>query len=279
MEKIPPTVFTDDTTLNTVCDHIRNVANLQVFGGCTQNNTLPEKSLTIKNVNELSIIEKKERYIEFGPGVTLGRILQLGRNNIPEILYDAIESIATVPIRNIATIGGNICASMGQQNFKQTLWAPLTALGAILEIKNVQKSNKTDVKHIPFTQFTELDKGTIITKIKVPLYTWDISIFRRLGPSHYITAESASFAFLAEIQKDILVDLRIIFAGPIMLNLNDIITQSLTGIKLPLKEKQINTFIEMAAEKYDKMYAEEGINPIIKAQLLNLLKNSFGGLS
>ena len=269
------TVFTDYVTLSTVCDHIRNIANLQVFGGCTQKYTLPENSLTIRKVQELSQTEKKERYIEFGPGVTLSYILSLGRANVPTVLYDAIETIGTTSIRNIATIGGNICASLSENEYKQTLWAPLLALGAMLEIKTVKNTNKTGITQIPFSQFTQLPKDTILTKIKVPLTDWEISIFRRVGPSNNITDTSASFVFLADTQKDILTDLRITFAGPLSFNLRDIINQHLSGIKLPIKQKQLSAFIEKASIEYDSKIGEAKVNPVLKAQFLNLLRFSF----
>ena len=96
---------------------------LEVVGGLTKVETQPEKAISVHGISDLCQIVKHERYIDIGPGATLSDILAMGKNHIPQVLYDALDCIANPIVRNIATIGGNIC-SPGQ---KLTSFASLMA--------------------------------------------------------------------------------------------------------------------------------------------------------
>ena len=122
-------------TLSDVFYHLKNVNGLQIRGGGTGKFPFAEKVLAISSIPELSTIEKKERFIEFGSAVTLSRILDVGRTNMSPVLYDAIKTIASESVRNIATIGGNICSGCEENGTqKSTLWGPLLALGAVVAL-------------------------------------------------------------------------------------------------------------------------------------------------
>jgi aerobic carbon-monoxide dehydrogenase medium subunit len=80
-------------------------------------------------------------------------------------LTDAADVLGSIQIRNVATIGGNICTAAPSAD----MGAPLLALGARLNIKSA-KSERT----IPIDQFftgpgeTVLDHGEILTGIEIP---------------------------------------------------------------------------------------------------------------
>ena len=83
---------------------------MQVFGSCTrlrldiEEKKLPQNILILKDTKELQLIEKHERFIDFGSQVTLTTIEELGINKIPQILYEALKSISSPFLKNIATI-------------------------------------------------------------------------------------------------------------------------------------------------------------------------------
>ena len=120
----------------------------------------------------------------------------------------------------------------------------------------------------------------MITKIRLPLIDWDVEMFERLGPSNKLIDVSASYTFLAKIEKNTLTDLRIAFCGKIKLRSNELENQ-LIGIKLPISNyKSITNMIEVADKIYDKELSylkeeeQELVHPMLKSQFLNLLRKS-----
>lgn len=258
------------SSLDEVFYQLKNIQSLQVVAGCTALDELPQKCLPVRNVHALKIIDKKERYIDFGSAVTLSQIQELGSSNLPLVLYEAVKSVANSHVKNLATIGGNICA----KGHKRTLYAPLLALDARLEL---QKDALTIVS-VPFSKFTEVREGWILHSIRIPLEEWDVAVFRRLGPAHSITDNSASFVFLADSHQGILANLRIAFAGSICFR-NLELENILIGSHLPLEPNQIKNMVEEASEKYDEMTQNVKKDAILKDQFLNLLKFSLEQLT
>ncbi len=274
MEKSNPTFL----LANNITDffyQMKNVQNLQILGGCTNSGFFDadsepaEKVFTIRNVQELKQIDKHERYIDFGPAVTLSQILSLGKTNMPAALYDAIKTIGTEQTRNLATIGGNIC------NFKQrqTLYAPLLALNAKIEIKN-----QNETKTINFAEFNEIPKGFGLTKIRVPIKDWEVSVFERVGPAGRITDLSAGFVFLVDVEKDLIIDTRIAFAGIPVFRPKDIESQ-ISSQKLPLSASFIKMIMNETEKSCEKPFETSGAAPILKDQFLNLLEYSLNKLT
>ena len=52
----------------------KTIAGLQVIGGCTYLEHLPQKSISTTLIPKFREISKHERYIEIGPGVTLSEL-------------------------------------------------------------------------------------------------------------------------------------------------------------------------------------------------------------
>ncbi len=248
---------------------IKTFSDLEIVGGCSALSELPDKILSIRNVEELATIDKRERYVEFGPAVTLGQILHLGKAKLPLVFYEALKTIGTPQIRNLGTIGGNIC----RKDCKGTLFAPLLALDARIEI-----DTPVETEYIPMMKFSEVPKGWLIEKIRIPMEDWDVAVFRRLGPAHLICDDSASFVFLANTQKGMLANLRIAFAGPFTFRNLDL-ENRLIGSHLPLPEKSIDDLVENAGKDFDHSASGLHLNPILRQQFLNLVKFSLGQLT
>lgn len=245
--------------------HMKNVSEIQILAGCTQTRSITEKSVSLREIPELNTVEKKERFIEFGSAVTISKMISIGGQKLPHVLSEALETIATEPVRNMGTLGGNICA----KDTRHTLWAPLAALNARLELKG-----QNETLYIPFSKFTEMPKKHILTKVRIPLDEWKVEIFKRVGPSSIITELSAGFAFLAGTQRGMIANIRISYAGK-MFFYSPEFENRIIGTRLPLSEKTIDLLIAEADAIYDSQNNENGCNPILKAQFLNLLRNSF----
>ncbi|MCQ2242500.1 FAD binding domain-containing protein [Treponema sp.] len=251
--------------------HFKNTNEVQLLAGCTgtEIENLKEKSVSIRAIPELTTIDRHERYIEYGSAVTISKMISSGTGKLPEFLLEALLSIGTEQIRNIATIGGNICA----KGIKHTLWAPLLALNARLEIKD-----SSDTKIIQFNKFEGVQEKELLTKIRIPLEEWDIQIFRRIGPTNKLTPLSASFTFLVETQRGMIANIKVVFAGNTVFYSPEF-ENRIIGTRLPLSEKMIDSLIEEAKVVYKNEKTFENESPIIKAQFLNLLRNSFEQLT
>lgn len=248
---------------------LKSVAGLQAAGSCTRLDDNVNKVISIRGIPDLAVISKHERYLDCGPGVTLSRIIELARARVPEIFLEAIWSIANPFVRNIATIGGSICA----RGIKSTVYAPLLALDTRLEFRS-----QTNTTYVPLVNFTEIPYGAILSNIRIPLSEWDIAVFRRFGPQHIITDTSASFAFLADTEKNAITNIKLAFSGPISLRCLEF-ENRLIGTRLPLSLKDIAMRVEIAAKQFDKVAESQNCNLMLREQFINLTRYSLEQLA
>lgn len=255
--------------LSDVFYHLKSVSDLQILGGSTYTTFFSDKTLTIRNIPELSSYERKEHYYTFGTGITLSQILSIGRSKLPSVLYDAIQTVATPAIRNIATIGGNICA----KNKHLTLFAPLLALDARLEFQNSE--NKV---FIPISKFNSVPDSMLLTKIRIPVNNWDVAIYRRLGPEHVISPLSAGYVFLADNQINTITNVKIVLAGDFIFESTEL-ENMLIGKRLPLGQRIIQSILAKAEELYSSNIKNESAPALLKAEFINLLHYSLEQLT
>lgn len=248
---------------------LKNNQGLVVVGGCTGIEALPEKAISVHGIKELSKIERHERYIDVGPGATLSELIDVSQHHIPQILYEALGSIANPMIRNMATIGGNICS----EGHKRTLYAPLLALDTRLELKN-----QTETFIEPLATFKEIPKGFVLTNIRISLIDEDIAIFRRIGTENRITQASASYAFIANTERNTLVEVRLAFAGPFVFQSKSF-QNLLIGHRLPLSKKDIDQIQERIVEEFETVAENQMISDVVKQQFMNLTRYSFEQLT
>ncbi|MBR1537308.1 MAG: FAD binding domain-containing protein [Treponema sp.] len=263
--------FYSAKNLSDVFYQLKTISDLTVVSGCTSfvEKELPDKSISVRDISELKIIDKHERYIDFGSSVTLSEIEDLGKANLPATIFEAIKTIANPAVRNIATIGGNIC----QKGIYGSLYAPLLALDANLEIKS---ENETKFESI--TRFERFPEKALLSKVRISLEEWEVSVFKRLGPSATLSEESASFTFLANSQKNQISDLRLAMTGSFAFRNIDL-ENRLIGAHLPLSETAISNFLLEAEEAFEKESEKSGLEKILKRQFWNLVKYSLEQLS
>ncbi len=255
--------------LNELLTLLKNNPGTQIIGGGTALESLPQKSVSTRTIPELCQVNRHERYIVVGPGATLSDILEIGENHLPQIITQAIKSISNPEIRNISTIGGNICS----QNHRSTLYAPLLALDAKIEYKSF-----TETKSISIRAFDQIPKGFVLSNIKIPLQDSDLSIFRRIGPENRLTQDSASYAFMASIEKNSLISVEMAFAGPIEFQ-SDELENFLIGKKLPLNQRNIEEIQEIVWHEFQKAITDQMISNEMIEQFLNLSRYSFEQLT
>lgn len=247
----------------------RTISALEVIGACTYLETLPEKSISTTSIPELKQITKHERYIEFGPGVTLAEILEIGQNHIPLVFYEALSKISNPFVRNIATIGGNICA----KDRRLSLFAPLLALNAQLELKS-----QSETTYISLQKFKSIPQKFVLTNIRIPLNDWNVYIYERLGPDNKITENSAGFVFLANSEKGIISNIRIAFSGSLTFRCVPL-ENRLLGMRLPLYYKDIENYVQDATQFFDELAENKTVPQILRVQFEKLMRYSLEQLT
>ena len=134
---------------------------------------LPPRLVMLGNVAELGRIIRSPRHLDIGAGVTLGRALSTGRNVLAPVLARALASVGTPPVRNLATIGGNLCAGWEEGGAVQ---AALAVLDAQAELRSAAGARWVRA------WLAEPRTGEVLTRIRIPLEEWQVLGFRRLGP-------------------------------------------------------------------------------------------------
>jgi CO/xanthine dehydrogenase FAD-binding subunit len=198
--------------------------------------SLPQNILSLDKIAELRHITRTERYLELGAMVRLTEIIHLGKI-VPEILILCLQGIAGPHLRNIATIGGNICAPCRGTDAA----APMIALDAHYELRTA-----AGLRWISASRFSSLpgslalEKQELLTRIRIPLEQWTYSRYHKFGNSG---SSQGAIVFILRNQKNILTDLRVVYGGKIILR--DKNSESLLGgKKLPLEKKDARNFLE-----------------------------------
>jgi CO/xanthine dehydrogenase FAD-binding subunit len=198
--------------------------------------TLPDVILCLDKIAELHSITRTEQNLEIGAKVTLNRIIRLGKI-VPEILVTCLKNIAGVQLRNIATIGGNICC----KGRLYDLSAALTALDAQYELRSAGSTRWVSAARFHSDDKTALEKQELLTRVRLPLHTWDYSIYKKFFPEDIHNSEV--LVFLARAQKNILTDIRVVYkTHTILRNKNS--EDLLNGKLLPLHRKTALDFVE-----------------------------------
>ncbi|MDR0443809.1 MAG: FAD binding domain-containing protein [Treponema sp.] len=231
--------------------------------------TLPPIILCLDKLEELHRITRTERYLEIGAMSKLNQIYRLGKI-VPEIFSACLENIAGVQLRNIATIGGNICCPARLLDTS----APLAALDALFEIRGAHSS-----RWVSSSRFFTTDEGAslesqeLLTRIRLPLDQWDYSVYKKF--SKVDITDSEIMVFLAKTQKNILTDLRVVFKTNTILR-NKAGEGLLIGKHLPLSRKIAGDFVQNWLEFLDENHE---MSDFTKNELINCIEINIFNLS
>ena len=73
---------------------LKNISGIQLLAGATQTREIKSDFFTVRNIEEMCAIDRRERYIDVGAAVPLSALSELGSPRIPSVLADAISTIA-----------------------------------------------------------------------------------------------------------------------------------------------------------------------------------------
>jgi CO/xanthine dehydrogenase FAD-binding subunit len=239
---------------------------------------LPINILSLDKLEELHRITRTERYLEIGAMVPLNKIIRLGKI-VPEVLMLCLRNIAGPQLRNIATIGGNICYPFRRLNIA----VPLVALDAHYELRNSQ-----NIRWISASRFSSLtgppaiNPQELLTRIRIPLDQWNYSIYRKFKRGKPGNPGEV-MAFLIKNQKNILTDIRVIFGSEVIFRDKNSETL-LIGKTLPLDKNDAMDFVEhwrtylsaLESPVYSADSASQSppLDDLTKAELLNFIRSN-----
>lgn len=273
---------------NTACFTVKNIPELYtlmqnitditplagttgLLKGCQADRLrLPESVILLKNIPELETIVKRERFIDFGAAAALSTILELGKKNIPDILYQALALTSNSSVRSLATIGGNIAYAPIQNS----CLIPLIALDTKIEIRT-----RKETFWMPLIRYCDDSSNIlrhtahIILRVRVPLEEWTISHYKRLGPIGFIADDSASFVFLARVQKNILSDVKLLFGGNHIIKSKEF-ENLLTGKSLPIDRRSIGALMEETVRIFSETFTVSDASELQKQCFFNLIEKS-----
>jgi CO/xanthine dehydrogenase FAD-binding subunit len=198
----------------------------------------PKNILSLDRLEELRRITRTERYLEIGAMVKLNDLINLGKV-VPEVLAQCLLGIIGPQIRNLATIGGNICTPTCYLDAT----APMIALDAHYELRNA-----TGARWISTSRFYALQgplglgQQELLTRIRIPLDQWTYSAYTKYRPQE-TGGEGGVVVLILRNQKNVLTDIRLVFVGDRIIH--DRNSEALLrGKRLPLERKHVLMFVE-----------------------------------
>lgn len=196
----------------------------------------------INEVKELKNIERDEDYIYIGAACTYSEVYE--NELIPDSFRTVIDGIATPAIRNVGTLGGNICNASPAADMLPLLYA--------LEAQLIVES-KAGERTISIEDFivgpgkNSLKKDELLTCIKVPINKYNLFYYKKVGARKAAAISKISFAAFVSVSARKIDDVCIAFGsvGP-------------TVVRVKKGEEEIK---KLNLDKALKLY-ESSITPI-----------------
>ena len=170
----------------------------------------PREILYLGQVAELGRIYRTLRVLEIGSTLTLNRILSAGRTVIPEALASALGSVATPSVRNLATLGGNICSA---SPWNDSL-PPLYAIDAQVELAAASAARWVAIERfVTGPGRTALRPGELLSRIRLPLEDWPLQVYRRVSRHGNASRALVSLCGLARAGRGTVEAVRLALGG------------------------------------------------------------------
>lgn len=201
--------------------------------------------LFIGHIDELKNIDDTDDNIIVGAATTLSELLR--NDKTPEILKIAIRSIASPAVRNIATIGGNICNASPAGDTLPILYA----LEAKCRVTSLRGS-----REIPIEDFIlgprkiDITKDEVLEKIMIPKINFSEIAYEKVGARKASAISKLSFVALKKVSDNKIHDIRIAFGavGPKVVK-----SKEIEKILIGKEINKINEIIQEVLDRYSKL--------------------------
>jgi xanthine dehydrogenase FAD-binding subunit len=164
--------------------------------------------LFIGHLSELQSVERNADAITISSACTLTALLD--HKWVPDILKRAIKEMGSPAIRNVATIGGNICNASPAGDTLPVLYA----LDASLVLESISGRRALPVERfIKGPGETVLHDNELLTQIIVPLRKYSIACYKKVGTRKANSLSKLSFVGLAKTGGGRVQEVRISFGA------------------------------------------------------------------
>ncbi len=212
--RIPEINYFRASTLEEALELISKLENVKVLaGGSDLLIDLKIRRYEVKNVvdisgiKELSYIEDRGDHVAIGAATKLQDIVEspIIATKAP-VLAEAVNEMASWQVRNVATIGGNLCNASPAADTAP----PLLVLNARLRLVSLEGE-----REVPITEFflgprkTVLRKGELLKEIVVPYERGAGASFIKLGRRNAFTLSVVAVATLVKVRNGIFDDVRV----------------------------------------------------------------------
>lgn len=232
--------------------------------------------LFIGHLKELRNIKYKNGCLKIGAACTLTEIIE--SKVVPYYIKDIVSNMASPAVRNIATIGGNICNSSPAGDILPLLYALNTRL--ILEsVDGKREINIEDFIYDPGKN--NLRENELLIEILINLEEFNIVCHRKVGTRKANSISKASFIGFANISNKKIEDIRIAFGAvaktivrcrDIEERLKGMNDKDITDNLLKIKESYSNLINSIDDQRSDKEYREKISIKLLESFLLRELK-------
>ena len=203
--------------------------------------------LALSQLDELKRISRTDRYAEAGCCVTINQMIEASYIFKFPLMQDTMAEMGPYPIRNMSTLGGNICIP----GRRMDLFPVLLLLDARAELRHVKPKRKGKMsmksRWVSIASLLtpdgdlNLGEGEILTRIRIPYYDGNFTFHRKVNirQDNYLTANC-----LAAIEKGVVSDIRLAFTngGRLILRNRDL-EANLLGRRFPLSRKDADLLL------------------------------------
>ena len=188
-------------------------------------------TISLSLAEDMRRIAYGERYIDLGAAISLNQLLAVGGPWIPDLLKRASREIGTSALRNLATLGGNLC----QKEIIGDLVPIFHLLGGQLELRSLKGSRWVTLQQVVEEDRVPLTPGEVVSRIRIPQETWDLTFYRKIGSIRTPSDERLSLSALVRTKNGQLEQLRFSFHFPFhgLVRVREIEAE-LSGQNLPL---------------------------------------------
>jgi carbon-monoxide dehydrogenase medium subunit len=166
MEMLHPTTVADAVAALASRGAVALAGATDLIPSIRKREIVPRLLVNLKGIPGLSGIKRQRGAVRIGALTTVGEVLrsEIIRDDLP-LLAEVAQHFASVQIRNLATVGGNLCNAAPSAD----LALPLLVLDARLHIRGLGRSRQLAIADFFLgVNKTALRRGEILTAITVP---------------------------------------------------------------------------------------------------------------
>ncbi len=212
--KLPRFNYYRVTSLNEALKLVNELEDFKVVAGGTDLvMDLKIKRYLPKNIIDISRVKELDYIVDEGDRIRIGALTRLQEivdspiiREKAYVLVEAVNQMASWQIRNIATIGGNLCNASPAADTAP----PLYVLNAELKLISVEGE-----RIVPVTKFfhgprkTELKKNELLAEIIIPVEKDAGASAIKLGRRNAFTLSIVAVATLVKVSDNKFTDVRV----------------------------------------------------------------------